>query len=96
MFRPSTAIKYRMEFNQNISMWRTGNVVAMDRMFMRSDFNQDISSWRTASVTKMDRLFSGCVLLLLCVLFCCSSMCGRARGGARVCCVLVGLLLIGE
>jgi Mycoplasma protein of unknown function, DUF285 len=40
-------------FNQNLSLWDTGNVQTFAQMFVESGFNGDISTWSTGKVTSL-------------------------------------------
>ena len=57
----SSMFSYSTLFNQDISMWNTGNVTNMSSMFRNcTSFNQDISSWDTSKVTTMASMFQTC------------------------------------
>ena len=53
-------IKYKRNFNADISKWDVSNVTDMSYMFFGADsFNQDISSWNVSKVTDMSYMFKG-------------------------------------
>lgn len=45
------------KFNEDISNWKTGDVVNMEGMFEDSIFNQDISKWDVKNVGAIDNIF---------------------------------------
>ena len=53
-------IKYKNNFNADISKWDVSNVTDMSYMFFGADsFKQDISSWNVSKVTDMSYMFKG-------------------------------------
>lgn len=51
-----------INFNQDISMWNTSNIVNMTHMFADCHkFNRDISTWNVENVEYMDNMFANCI-----------------------------------
>ena len=58
--KKTNLLKYKLNFNADISKWNVSNVESMAGMFFGQDsFKQDLSNWDVSKVTDMSYMFKG-------------------------------------